>query len=194
MKLELTLPVPTSINALYINQYKWNPFTRKSEPTGAKILSKEGELCKKQIQFHAEKQLSEQEWDYEWTVEKNNFLYQDAVIYFSRKGRDDNNVYKLLNDSLEKITYENDSRVLVRTQKILYDTKNPRIELTLYPVSYSGIFNTKEEASNFIGKCESCTRYLKGRCSILVDSLSATVREEVGDINNPVCEKYKEKK
>lgn len=193
MKLELTLPVPTSINALYINQYTYNPKSRRREPTGAKILSKEGELCKEQIQFHAKKQLSDQEWDYGWTEDKDSFLYQDAVIYFSRRGRDDNNIYKLLNDSLEKISYDNDSRVLVRTQKILYDTANPRIELTLTPVDYVGVFTSKADAERFEDRCMGCTRFLKGRCSILVDSKAGTVREEIGDDKNPVCEKYKEK-
>lgn len=193
-ELKLTLPVPTSINALYVNQYTFNPKSRRREPTGAKILSKEGELCKKQIQLHATKQLSEQVWDYEWTEGKNNFLYQDAIIYFSRRGRDDNNIYKLLNDSLEKISYDNDSRVLVRTQKILYDTVNPRIELTLTPVDYVGVFENKEKADAFEVKCKGCTRYLEGRCSILVDSLAATVREEIGSTDDPECVKFKMKK
>lgn len=193
MKLKLTLPVPTSINALYVNQYTFNPKSRRREPTGAKILSKEGELCKKQIQSDATKQLSEQEWDYEWTEDKNNFLYQDAVIYFSRRGRDDNNVYKLLNDSLEKISYDNDSRVLVRTQKILYDKENPRIELILTPVDYVGVFENRDKADAFEDRCKGCTRYLEGRCSILVDSLAATVREEI-ETDNQVCVKYKGKK
>lgn len=193
MKLKLTLPVPTSINALYVNQYTFNPKSRRREPTGAKILSKEGELCKKQIQSDATKQLSEQEWDYEWTEDKNNFLYQDAVIYFSRRGRDADNISKLLNDSLEKIIYENDSRILPRTQKILYDKENPRIELILTPVDYVGVFENRDKADAFEDKCKGCTRYLEGRCSILVDSLAATVREEIETIDQ-VCMKYKEKK
>lgn len=194
MELKLTLPVPTSINALYVNQYAYNPRSRKREPTGAKILSKEGENCKKLIQFQAKEQLSQQEWNYEWTEDKNNFLYQDAIIYFSRRGRDADNISKLLNDSLEKIIYENDSRILPRTQKILYDTVNPRIELTLTPVDYVGVFESKSVADAFEDKCKECTRYLEGRCSILVDSLAAKVREEIGSIDEPECVKFKEKK
>ena len=193
MKLELTLPVPTSINALYVNQFTYDPTIRRRVPTGGKILSKEGEKCKEQIQSQTVEQLKEQEWDYDWTIDKDNFVYQDAVIYFSRRGRDDNNVYKLLNDSLEKIVYDNDSRVLVRTQKIMYDTKNPRIELTLTPVDYVGIFKNQEQSSEFEEKCVSCTRFLKGRCSILVDSKSGTVREEIGSIYAPACSIYKKK-
>lgn len=198
MQLKLTLPVPTSINALYINQYVFDYKIKRRVPSGGRILSKEGEKCKEQIQFHATKQIEDQEWDYKWTEDKNNFLYQDAVIYFSRRGRDDNNVYKLLNDSLEGIIYDNDSRVLVRTQKILFDKENPRIELTLSPVEYIGVFKNKKEASMFREGCvqgKGCTRYLEGRCSILNDSLSGTVREEIimsKDI--PVCTAKKERK
>lgn len=194
MKLQLVLPVPTSINALYINQFTYDPSIRRRVPTGGRILSKDGEKCKKEIQSQATKQLKEQEWDYDWTADKNSFLYQDAVIYFSRRGRDDNNVYKLLNDSLEKIIYENDSRVLVRTQKILYDSKNPRIELTLTPVDYVGIFKNQDEADAFELKCSGCSRYREGRCSILVDSLAGTIREEIQSLDVVSCEKYKNKK
>lgn len=193
LELKLTLPVPTSINALYINQFMYDQKARRRIPTGGRILSKEGELCKQQIQFHAEKQLSEQIWDYEWTAGKNNFLHMDANIYFARRGRDSDNVYKLLHDSLEKIVFENDSRVLARTQKVLYDTVNPRIELTLTPVEYVGVFEDQEKADTFEANCKGCTRYLEGRCSILVDSLAATVREEI-ETDDQVCTKYKEKK
>lgn len=122
MELKLVLPLPTSINKLYINEYNWkyNPKTRKKErmPTGRRILSPEGRKVKARIQGEARVQLEQQldNWDYEWT--KENFCYQDALIVFTRRGSDDNNVYKLLNDSLENIVYDNDSRVLVRTQHI----------------------------------------------------------------------------
>lgn len=192
MELKLTLPVPVSINKLYINEYRFNPVTRRREPTGARILSKEGEKSKQAIQEAAKEQLKDQSWDYEWTEDKNNFLYQDAIIYFSRRGRDDNNVYKLLNDSLEGIVYDNDSRVLVRTQKILFDKDNPRMELTLVPVDYVGIFNSEDEYIEFESNCQSCTRFRNGRCSILSDSYNGTVREEV-DLNSYECSEYKKK-
>lgn len=197
LKLELTLPVPTSINALYINQFAFNPKTRKREMTGARILSKDGTKRKEEILFHATQQLANQEWDFEWT--KDNFLYQDAIIYFDRRGRDADNIYKLLNDTLEGIVYDNDSRVLVRTQKVLYDTKNPRVEITLTPVNYIGIFETQEEVDEFTNRCKSeggkgCSRYLNGRCNILTDSINGQVREEIGSIDDPYCTEFKLKK
>lgn len=193
MKLKLELPVPTSINALYVNQFVYNPKSRRREPTGAKILSKEGEDCKKEIQSMARSQMIGQKWYYEWSENKDNFMYMDVIIYFSRRGRDADNIFKLLNDSLEKLVYDNDSRILPRVQKILFDSKNPHIEVTFIPVGYKGIFANENEAIDFEENCKSCTRYRKGRCSILVDSLSGTVRKEVYPLIDYECKEYKER-
>lgn len=192
MKLNVTVPLPTSINKLYINQYQYNPISKRREPTGKRILSTEGRKVKAKIMGDARVQLEQQEWDYDWT--KENYLYQDAVIYFTRRGSDDNNVYKLLNDSLEGILYDNDSRVLVRTQRIVYDASNPRIELTLTPVEFIGIFENKDALELFESNCQSCSKYRKGGCSILKDSVKGTVRsEDIGTIYMPSCNKYKKK-
>lgn len=203
MKLMLTLPVPTSINKLYINEYNWqfNPATRKKEkmPTGRRILSTDGRKVKARIQAEARMQLKEQldHWDYEWT--KDNYVYQDAFIVFARRGSDDNNIYKLMNDSLEGIIYDNDSRVLVRTQQIVYDSKNPRVELTIAPVDYKGIFRGIDEYEDFVNRCElgggkGCSRFRNGSCSVLKDSISGTIRPEVGDVHQPFCTSFSAKK
>jgi Endodeoxyribonuclease RusA len=203
MELTLRLPMPVSINRLYINEhtYKYNPKTRIKEkvPTGRRILSKDGKRVKAQIQAEARVQFEQQKdkWDYEWT--KENFCYQDALVIFARRGSDDNNIYKLLNDSLEGIVYENDSRVLVRTQKIVYNPKDPHVEITLRPVEFIGIFDNKDDRDEFEARCEfggekGCSKYRNGKCSILKDSLLGTVREEIGDINNPYCLSFTEKK
>lgn len=194
MELKLVLPVPISINKLYVNQFKYDKVLRRRVPTGGRVLSAAGEKQKKEIQKLTKSQMKNQKWDYDWTVDKNNFMYLDVFVYFSRRGRDSDNLYKLLNDSLEKVVFENDSRTLPRTQKILYDKKNPRVEVVLTPVDYKGIFDTPEEAVKFEERCMSCTRYLEGRCSILVDSLSGTIREEIGDLESPACQKYKLKR
>lgn len=190
MKLRLTLTMPVSINELYINKYEWNPKFKSRMPTGARILSKDGERVKKAIQKEAMYQmaLQKEDWDYNYT--KENYIYLDTIIYFNRKGRDDNNIYKLLCDSLEKICYDNDSRVLVRTQKILYDTSKPRIEALLHPVSYIGIFPNQDQLDAFTIHCESCNRYSRN-CSILKDAKDGYVQHE---IQNYICSAFKEKK
>lgn len=193
MELNLQLPVPTSINKLYINEYQWDARLKQRVPTGRRILSKEGRQVKAQIQGKARVQMLDQIWDYDWT--KENFVYQDTIVYFARRGSDDNNIYKLLNDSLEGITYDNDSRVLVRTQRIVYDPKNPRIEVTIKPVDFIGIFENQDIYEEFSSKCEfSCSKYRKGGCSILKDSIAGTVREEIGSIHSPICKEFKQRK
>ncbi|WP_299831806.1 RusA family crossover junction endodeoxyribonuclease [uncultured Metabacillus sp.] len=189
MQLSLTLPVPTSLNELYINEYSWNPKKKMRTPTGRRILSKDGEKCKAELIKLTTEQLQDQQWDYEYTLD--NYIYMDTVIYFSRKGRDDNNIYKLLCDSLEKLVYENDSRVLIRTQKILYDTTNPHIEVTLKPVEYKGIFNNEIHMNQFEDKCKKCKRY-KRNCSILNKAKEGRIQEEINE--EFVCAKYSEKK
>jgi Holliday junction resolvase RusA-like endonuclease len=194
MELNLTVPVPTSLNKLYINEYRWskNKYGKSSQrPTGRRILSKEGQKSKNQIQAEARVQMQDQEWDYDWT--KEGYVYLDTIIYFSRRGTDDNNIYKLLCDALEKIAYENDSRVLIRTQKIMYNPNNPRVEVKITPVSYIGMFDNRQHLDKFESVCKSCSRYRKGSCSILKDSINGTERKEVDvEINN--CSEYKKKK
>lgn len=184
MELKLILPLPVSINKLYINQYTFNPKTKTRSPSGKRILSADGQKVKKQIQEEALDQLKNQIWDYEYT--KDHYIYMDAVIYFNRQGRDDNNIYKLNNDALEKIVYDNDSRVLTRTQRILYDSENPRVELTFTPVDYIGIFNNQNELNIFESKCKECKRY-KNNCSILKAAKEGRIQEEIQGL---VCQKF----
>lgn len=186
LEIKLILPLPVSINKLYINQYTWNPKTKTRVPTGKRIMSEEGKKIKKLIQLEAIKQLQSQEWDYEWT--KTNYIYQDCYIYMNRAGRDDNNIFKLLNDSLEKIVYDNDSHVLTRTQRILIDSENPRVELSISQVPFRGIFDTEEQMKQFEEKCKTCKRY-KNNCSILKKAKEGRIQKEIDENLN--CIKYK---
>ncbi|MGG1659588.1 RusA family crossover junction endodeoxyribonuclease [Brevibacillus sp. NRS-1366] len=186
MKLNLTLPLPVSINKLYINQGRFNPALKRMVPTGKRILSPEGAELKERIQIDAWNQMKDQDWDYDFT--KDHYIYMDTRIYFNRKGRDDNNIYKLNNDALEKIVYDNDSRVLTRTQRILYSPHNPRIELLFTPVPFVGIFDDVESFKDFESRCNSCKKYLKGRCSILKKAIEGFEQEEINQSN---CLKYK---
>lgn len=193
MELVLNLELPTSLNKLYTNQANFNPKTKRYVPTGKRILSKEGRACKMRLQKYAKLQLREQKanWDYEYT--KENFIYMDTVIYFNKRGRDDNNIYKLLCDALEKIVYDNDSRVLIRTQRILYDKENPRVVVRLKPVKYRGIFRDQEQVDEFEKNCKTCSRYRKGSCSILKQAKQGFIQAEL-DEKTLTCHSYKCKK
>lgn len=189
LELNLTLPVPLSLNQLYINEYGWNPKKKMRTPTGKRILSKEGEKSKKELQEQTIEQMKTQQWDYEFT--KDNYLYMDTIIYFNKKGRDDNNVYKLLCDSLEKIVYDNDSRVLVRTQKILFDSENPHIDVKIHPVEYIGIFDNQQQLKEFKSICTECQRN-KRNCSILAKAIEGRIQEDVSQVDGKyICSKFK---
>lgn len=190
MQLHLTLPLPISINQLYQNQTRYDSKTKSYIPTGKRILTQKGKMCKKNIQKATKKQIKKQTWDYEWT--KTNFLYLDAIIYFNQMGRDDNNIYKLLCDSLEKICYDNDSRVLIRTQRLFYDSKDPKVEVFLTPVDYIGIFDSEQDLNDFVANCETCRYYYGGKCSVLNKAKEGRIQEEINE--EIVCHKYTERK
>ncbi|WEG18693.1 RusA family crossover junction endodeoxyribonuclease [Alkalihalophilus pseudofirmus] len=189
-ELKLILDLPTSINKLYVNQHSWNPKTRTRVPTGKRVMSSEGRKVKEKIAKQAKEQIKGQDWDFDYT--RDHYIYQDSVMYMSRSNRDDNNVYKLLNDTLEGICYENDSRVLTRTQRIYIDPKDPHIEVTLTPVPYIGIFDNEQQLHNFEENCKTCTRY-KRNCSILNKAKEGRIQEDL-DEKSLVCSKYKEVK
>ena len=191
MELKLTLPVPVSINSLYINEYRFDPVVRRRVPTGARILSKEGEHVRSVMRELSKEAVENSDWNIEEVGDK--FLYMDVDIYFNRRGRDADNIYKALQDSMQGIVYKNDSQLLPRTQRILFDKNDSRVEITFTPVEYVGIFDNQDDYTEFEGNCQSCTRFRNGRCSILVDSFQGTVREEV-DMINYECSEYKQKK
>jgi Holliday junction resolvase RusA-like endonuclease len=188
-KLHLVLPLPISVNALYVLQYAYSKKYRMNMPTGRKILSEAGRKNKKEIQKSATSQMRNQKWNLEIT--KNHFIYQDIDVYFNRKNRDSDNILKLLNDSLQGLVFHNDSKVLTRVQRVYYDYGNPRIECTYSVCEWLGIFDKTDEYEGFLDRCHSCKHYRDNRCSILTDSVQGTIREEVED---KVCQKYVKKK
>lgn len=176
MELNLILPVPVSVNSLYVNQYRWNKITKKSEPTGARVLSKEGATTKSLIRKTAKIQMKKQKWNYDES--KELYLYVDLVFYFSRKGRDSDNCLKLLQDSLQTVVYDNDSYILCRIQRVLFDTENPRVEAFIHPVSYIGVFDDQVDLNKFESNCKTCKRY-NNNCSILSKAKEGRVQEEI---------------
>ncbi len=198
MELKLILPVPTSLNKLYINQSVYNPKTKQYVPTGKRILSPEGKKVKSKLQAEARIQLEKQKsnWDFELT--KDKFVIQDVTIHFARRGSDGDNIFKLLNDSLKTIVYHDDDKVYSRVKKIVYNPKNPHIIVEFSFSPQVGIFDSQDQAKVFEARCEfgeenGCSRYRNGRCSILQDVLNGTIREEV-DMSTYSCNSFKAKK
>lgn len=187
--LFLELPVPLSINQLYVNQTKYDHKSKAYVPTGKRILSSKGLMSKKNIQKMALRQLSKQPWNIELT--KEFYLYMDVIIFFPKKGMDADNIFKILNDSLQGIVFDNDSRVLPRVQRIFYDSENPRIIVNFDRTEYIGIFDNEQELSEFVENCDTCRWYQKGKCGVLNKAKEGRIQQE---IENMMCNKYTEKK
>lgn len=126
-----------------------------------------------------------------WTKIENRFLYMDEVIYSNRKGRDSDNFKKLQQDCIteSKVVWTDDTWCLPRTQRLLIDKNNPRIELVITPCEFVGIFDNEKQLKEFKNQCMNCKRY-KRNCSILNNALEGRVQE---GIDNLVCNAFNKK-
>ena len=129
-----------------------------------------------------------QNWDIEQTREKHH--YMDCMFYFPRTDMDEQNYMKVLSDCLNEIAYIDDKKILTRTHEVYYDNQNPRIEITIYPVEYVGIFHNEQALNTFESKCKTCKRY-KNNCSILKKSIEGRILDDVTKLNNEyICDKF----
>ena len=104
---------------------------------------------------------------------------------------DCNNYWKVLLDTITEtgVVWVDDDIVCERAQAIFYDTKNPRIELSIHPVDYIGIFDDMAQLESFESNCIECTRYTRN-CRILRSAKQGKIQEEIQD---NVCSKRKQK-
>lgn len=148
----------------------------------------EAKKYKKEFIKYIHDQIKKQNWSL--PVIKTQHFYCDCVFYFDRIDKDCNNYFKLLLDSIteSEAIWADDNVVCERVNRILYDSDNPRIEITIYPVDYVGIFDNYKQLEQFENKCKLCKRYLKN-CSILNKAKEGRIQEEIQDF---ICKKYKE--
>lgn len=174
-----------------VNHYlAYRTVLKNGKPMAVSYKTKEAIDFQKRLDKHIREQVRVQNWNL--PVDPAQHFYVDAVFYFPRIDMDANNYFKC---SLDQITetgliWSDDNVVCERVQRIFYDTENPRIELTIYPVEYIGIFDNSEQLDTFENHCVTCMRY-KRNCSILRKAKEGRVQKE---IQNLVCEKYKEQK
>jgi hypothetical protein len=104
---------------------------------------------------------------------------------------DANNYFKCLADSIteSKCVWIDDTQLCERVQSIFYDSQNPRIEITIYPVEYIGIFENHAQLKEFETTCVQCKKYKNGKCNLLVKAKIGKIQEE---INNKRCNKFLE--
>lgn len=189
----LSLPLPTSLNKLYVQQYSGGRFT------GKKILSREGKQNREDLMINVERQMSlpiNIDWDFDYT--KDNYIYMDIDAYVTRSNADTDNYLKSLKDSIEesRLVFDNDKRVVERFRRVYVDAGNPRLEITFTQTGWIGIFDDNIDYQDFITDCKTCSRYRNGSCSILKKALDNKIQEEIKNdlFDIPYCTKRKEKK
>lgn len=111
---------------------------------------------------------------------KLQHFYIDAVFYFDRIDKDPNNYWKCMLDAITDtgLIWIDDNVTCERVQRIYYDSKNPRIELEIYPVDYIGVFDNVAQLEEFETNCIGCKRY-KRNCSILKKAKEGKIQEEI---------------
>ena len=184
--LKLISPIPLSVNH-YLGT---RAILKNGKPMA--MVYETGEAKKYKIKFikYIHDEIKNQNWNL--PVTKTQHFYCDCVFYFDRIDKDCNNYFKLLLDSITEsgAIWADDNVVCERVNRIYYDSDNPRIEITIYPVEYVGIFDNQDQLDLFEKKCKSCARYSRN-CSILNKAKDGRIQKE---IVNFVCGKYKENK
>lgn len=181
--LKLVSPIPLSVNH-YLGT---RAILKNGKPMAMIYETGDAKKYKKEFGKYIKEQVEVQKWI--MSDNKTQHIYCDCVFYFDRVDKDCNNYFKLLLDSIteSECVWIDDNVVCERVNRIYYDSKEPRIELTIYPVEYVGIFNNKEELYDFETKCKSCKRYSRN-CSILNKAKEGRIQEEIS--NEFMCSKY----
>ena len=181
----------TITDFISVNHYiAYRTIMKNGKPMAMSYKTKEAKDFQKRFEQYIKEQVKIQNWDV--PVNPAQHFYVDAVFYFPRLDMDANNYFKVQLDSLTEtgLIWVDDNVVCERVQRIYYDSSNPRIEFTIYPVDYIGIFDNQEQLNEFEDKCKTCSRY-KRNCSILKKAKEGRIQEEIQDLH---CSKYKEVK
>lgn len=182
--LKLISPIPVSVN----HYIKPRAFIAHGKPQVTLYETADAKKYKKDFSKYIQDQVKLQGWDL--TPNKTQHFYVDCIFYFDRVDKDANNYFKLLLDSITEtqLIWLDDNVTCERVNGIFYDSKNPHISITIYPVDYVGIFPTVEHLQEFKSKCIACKRY-KNNCSILSKAIEGRIQEEIKDL---VCSKIKQ--
>ena len=186
--LKVILPLPSSVNMIYgRNKY------------GNTYLKKEGKEYKKKAIKITTEAVKEQNWI---KLKEDEYCYLDTIVYQNKRGRDNDNIYKLLQDSFTEtgVVWLDDTLVWPRTQRSYIDSNNPRVEIIIYKSNTVGIFESKEEYKEFRNNnCDKCSKKSDGSersCTIHKKILENRIIKEVtkDELNTWRCNKLKEKK
>lgn len=185
-ELKLTSPIPPSVNHYLMDK----TIQKNGRLMPMRFKTKEAKDYQEKFGKYVTEQVKLQKW--ETIKDPLQHYYVDTVFYFDRIDRDANNYFKCMLDTITDtgLVWVDDNVTCERVQRIYYDNLNPRIEITIHPVEYMGVFDNKEVYDSFMKKCKTCKRY-KRNCSILNKAKEGRV---TGGIQDNVCLKYSEQK
>ena len=113
-RLKLTLPIPTSVNAMYTMRKRLTAEARRYITLSTALINEA---------------IDEQNWSMQ---NKGTWLYIDMVYYFpDLRNRDASNCLKILLDVMQDRVYSNDMYALPRIQAVELDRENPRVEVLI---------------------------------------------------------------
>lgn len=135
------------------------------------------------------KEVKRQNWNH--VPNKTQHFYIDTVFYFPSIDFDANNYFKVFLDTITdtQLIWLDDNVTCERVQAIYYDKNNPRMEATIKPVDYIGVFKDASQLADFKSRCIDCSRFSRN-CSILHRAIEGRIQPE---INNYVCSSHKKK-
>ena len=174
--LRLTSPIPPSVN----HYLSYRAIMRGGKPLAMSYKTREATRYQQDFIKYVRQQVFAQKW--RPLRDKYHHYYVDTVFYFPRIDMDANNYFKCMLDAITEtgLIWLDDNVVCERVQQICYDSKNPRIDLTIYPVDYVGIFDNVPQMEAFESICVGCSRY-KRNCSVLNNAKDGKVQEEIKD-------------
>ena len=181
--LHLTSPIPPSVN----HYLGYRAIIKNGKPMATSYKTTEAKKYQKEFGKYIQEQVNKQNWNL--TPNEFQHFYVDAVFYFDRVDKDPNNYFKCSLDAITEtgLIWLDDNVVCERVQRIYYDSKNPRLELDIYPVDYIGIFDNISQLEKFESNCFGCSRY-KRNCSVLQKAKEGRIQDE---IKNMICTKLK---
>lgn len=185
-KLYLTSPIPPSVN----HYLGYRAVMMKGKPMVMPYKKSEAVKYQKEFAEYVKEQVKTQSWI--MSDNKSQHYYMDCVFYFARTDKDANNYFKCMADAITDTgcVWIDDTQLCERVQGIFYDVENPRVEITIYPVEYCGIFSTVSYLNLFKNKCQTCKRY-KRNCSILKKAQEGKIQSEIAFCDGLYsCEKY----
>ena len=183
MSLKLTSPIPPSVN----HYLAYRAIMKGGKPLA--MSYKTADAVKYQCAFadYVKEEVAKQCWV--MSKDPAQHYYMDCDFYFPRTDMDCNNYFKCMADAITntRAVWIDDRQLCERVQSIHYDKDNPRIELTITPVDYIGVFKDASQLDEFESNCISCNRYSRN-CSLLKAAKFGYIQPEIVDGR---CMKYR---